>query len=264
MTRDTASSSSADALLTGARIGNSLLALVTQRDNIKLNGAVLVDGEWQAVHNIANETLLYLVKAEARLAQLTEEKEPSTDAGVDCGHAYADHWRKRAEQAEAALTRLRVEEEQVIADMRIYGNSGCHCTNVRQWADRLSAFNPNAAAASITPPIYYMGCWNEPGHYLHRPDGTIVAVAGPFTCIDLDGGPYMPPPPDAESTPPLLTHDCGWTVLSMWDRTVDTRPGSHATFLAPGTLAKPEMWRLARRHFQRVVERLIARREGHA
>lgn len=45
-----------------------LIALVTQRDNVKLNGAVLVNGEFEAVWNIANEVLLYLARLDSVLA----------------------------------------------------------------------------------------------------------------------------------------------------------------------------------------------------
>lgn len=38
-----------------------------------------------------------------------------------------------------------------------------------------------------------------------------------------------------------LHHKAGWTALAFWDRTGDSRPGSHSTFVYPGTLRYEDM-----------------------
>lgn len=55
-----------------------------------------------------------------------------------------------------------------------------------------------------------------------------------------------------------LTHWKGWSVMAMWDRSMDTRPNSNAAFVAEGLLTHAEMWAAARQHFPQVVARLKA------
>jgi hypothetical protein len=50
----------------------------------------------------------------------------------------------------------------------------------------------------------------------------------------------------------------GWTLLAMWDRSMDTRPGSNAVFLMPGTWTEAQMWDEARRQYPHIVKRLTA------
>ena len=123
----------------------------------------------------------------------------------------------------------------------------------------------------MTPstPVYYFGCWDQPGHYLHEPGGRVVypEAVGPFvgggaygSHLPLDGtftpGPYSLHIED--DTAVALTHIRGWTVLAMWDRSVDTRGGCNAAFIAEGSLTGAEMWALARQHFPQIVARLKA------
>lgn len=117
-------------------------------------------------------------------------------------------------------------------------------------------------------PIYYFGCRGAVGHYLYAPnDWQTYRSVGPFTTEMLDGGPFMPPSQtlsfptvqDEAATESIYWHE-EWTVMSVWDRTVDRRPGSHSTFVAPGKHLATGMWRLAAVHFRDVVERLGTRR----
>ena len=34
----------------------------------------------------------------------------------------------------------------------------------------------------------------------------------------------------------IIHHKNGWTALSLWDSTIDTRPGCSSTYLAKGTI----------------------------
>lgn len=117
--------------------------------------------------------------------------------------------------------------------------------------------------AEVEYPIYYLGCWDEAGHYLHDPTGKSHYYSiGPFTLALLDGGPFMPQkatltyPALEDERNSMLTWSEGWTVLSMWDRSVDARPGSHATFVARGKYLEGAMWGLIKLHFPKIAQRL--------
>ena len=120
---------------------------------------------------------------------------------------------------------------------------------------------------------FYFGCWNQPGHYLHDKTGCNLRGVGPFrdmfdpaTTLDTRYAPGVsalraagrrfdiPANQDEHET---ARYDVdGWTVLAMWDRSVDTRGGCNAAFIAEGPHTDAEMWMLARRDFPRIVARL--------
>ena len=114
--------------------------------------------------------------------------------------------------------------------------------------------------------MYYFGCWDQAGHYLDEPSGQNVHAAGPFTDSNLDG--TFPPKihkPGGnygecieDETIAVLAHWRGWTVLAMWDRSIDTRGASNAAFVAEGEHTHAEMWELARQRYPQIVARLKA------
>lgn len=119
--------------------------------------------------------------------------------------------------------------------------------------------------------IYYYGCWNRPGHYLHDPSGRALSreVVGPFDVYGKAGlpidGKFTPGPHPQYGTGGLqdesfvaLTYVRGWTVMAMWDRSVDDRGGCNAAFLTEGSKTATEMWELARASFPTIVARLKA------
>jgi hypothetical protein len=48
----------------------------------------------------------------------------------------------------------------------------------------------------------------------------------------IDGG-FCPQIEDAQSGEARIHHVEGWTVLAFWDRSGDSRPSSHSTFVCP-------------------------------
>jgi hypothetical protein len=48
----------------------------------------------------------------------------------------------------------------------------------------------------------------------------------------------------------LLHHKNGWTALSFWDRTVDTRGGCNSTYFAEGTFTFEEMVQMSSTRFK--------------
>ena len=123
-----------------------------------------------------------------------------------------------------------------------------------------------------TPQMYYFGCWQGAGHDLHTVTGSRIsmyAVPADFPCAvtTLDGG-FLPPRLPQVEGQGILVHLNGWTILSFWDRSVDTRPGSCSTFVLRGLHTCAETWALAQEGFPDVWERFAfpivepARRRG--
>lgn len=117
----------------------------------------------------------------------------------------------------------------------------------------------------------YFGCW-EPrhlGHGFYTPGGRSARQDGRATPwgMAVDGGlaPRAPRPnrkpsprdPECPQGAAALHHRDGWTALSFWDRTGDSRGNSSSTFL----LERPdatfeEMVAMARENFPEIVGRL--------
>lgn len=47
----------------------------------------------------------------------------------------------------------------------------------------------------------------------------------------------------------VIHHKDGWTALSFWDSTIDTRPGCSSTYLADGSFTFEQMVELAKARF---------------
>ncbi len=112
-------------------------------------------------------------------------------------------------------------------------------------------------------PCYYYGCVGDIGHYLWGPGYSKPCGPSdwPFGTLGqpLDGEPNFAPLDKTQPTGPMrLTHIEGWTVLGMWDRSVDKRMGSHSTFTAKGDYDREQMIALAAEHFPRVWARIAS------
>lgn len=116
--------------------------------------------------------------------------------------------------------------------------------------------------ASALPPVLYFGPLESVGHHLRAPNGRMVtqrnvgehgfakqyrdkSYFGLALCADLDGG-YVPQECGQVEGCAALTHEAGMTVLGIWDRSIDTRPGSHSTYIAVGTYDFPTMCKLCK------------------
>lgn len=119
--------------------------------------------------------------------------------------------------------------------------------------------------------LYHFGCWERAGHYLHAPGGVSVRDnIGPFGNGNVLDGYFAPstgddrhraadnPFPYQDESLAALIHTRGWTLLSMWDRSVDTRFACNTTFLIEGKFTTDEMWAMAREHYPKIVARLKA------
>lgn len=122
---------------------------------------------------------------------------------------------------------------------------------------------------------YYFGCWREPGHYLWLPgtggyphkagraEGELLGSRShshdPKPGIipwgySLDGGLLTGSRYYTEGVARVAQRD-GWTALSFWDQSVDSRPGSSSTFVFDALLTPEEALAAAREAFPPIFER---------
>lgn len=94
--------------------------------------------------------------------------------------------------------------------------------------------------------IFYYGCWDHsPGHYLYNPDGQTVSerqlpIDFPVALYALDGR-LLPPSQDQLEGQLHIWRTKGWAIITFWDRSVDSRKGSHSTFIARIAGNPPDM-----------------------
>lgn len=110
--------------------------------------------------------------------------------------------------------------------------------------------------------IYFFGCIREAGHYLWS-KGCSRSIWDPppdwpWNSTGVLDGKYPPQDKKQPLGAATLTHHNGWTVLAMWDRSVDPRFNSNAAFIARGAHDFAEMLELAREHFPSVLARIEA------
>lgn len=107
--------------------------------------------------------------------------------------------------------------------------------------------------------MLYYGALEDLGHYFYSEEGgRIHGYPHPdVPWKEADGGLCLGSVPGdhySRSCPEvvgeaLLHHKDGWTALSFWDRTIDTRPGSNSNYFAKGTFTFEEMVELAKTRF---------------
>jgi hypothetical protein len=115
---------------------------------------------------------------------------------------------------------------------------------------------------------YYFGCHGIVGHAFWTSDqrpasGKAVGVnlhgPGPRTTVpwgwDIDGE-LAPDDPDQVEGRATVTHLDGWTAVSFWDRSVDTRKGSNSAFVFNRVLDFESAIEKSRESFPWVFDRL--------
>jgi len=110
--------------------------------------------------------------------------------------------------------------------------------------------------------IYYFGCWNcQLGHYLSAPGGHRPPYEWRLKWNCLDGGIFLPSTQSVQGLYRLsrvshVTSAESWTIISWWDRSIDSRPNSCSAFLARGELTADQILALARETFPHVFARM--------
>jgi len=113
----------------------------------------------------------------------------------------------------------------------------------------------------VVPDVYYFGCYGDTGHYLWQAEGSTARREARelFPWPELDGtlppaerresrreGGYPEVSKEAPQGHAALHHKRGWTAISFWDRSVDSRHGSSSTFLIRGTHTWDDAVRIAK------------------
>ncbi len=131
--------------------------------------------------------------------------------------------------------------------------------------------------------VYFFGCWNESGHYLHEPGGRRARGDGPEWYGDrrhLDG--TLAPRIDrrtglitwlgmSKTSSNTMSSECpqgqflrhelnsGFTAIQWWDRNQgDSRSACNSTFLWRGQHTSEEMLAELAEHFPHALARLTA------
>jgi hypothetical protein len=114
---------------------------------------------------------------------------------------------------------------------------------------------------------FYFGCHKEAGHYWWEGHGrwgevgrALVRSHGraPNSLVSCIDGLFCPPDnvPEGVANLAVLNLDhYPVTILSFWDRTVDSRPGSHSTFVLPGELSFVQTVNAAEHAFPEIFAR---------
>jgi len=123
--------------------------------------------------------------------------------------------------------------------------------------------------------MLYFGPWEHPGHYFYEENGYTaredripefpfghygekVPVDGclqPGCRKDRDGHWTHSGTPEVEGEA-LIHHIAGWTALSFWDRSVDTRFACNSTYFAEGDFTFAEMVAMAKARFAKRWNRM--------
>lgn len=94
------------------------------------------------------------------------------------------------------------------------------------------------------PEMLFFGAVKQAGHYLWRSGGFSASRAFekalPFHFHFLDAGMLPEGVPQVEGAAGYCMIN-GWTVVSFWDRSVDSRMGSNSAFIYPDERSFEEM-----------------------
>lgn len=107
--------------------------------------------------------------------------------------------------------------------------------------------------------IFYFGCRREAGHYLWGPGRAMWRssdVPADFPCTMTPDATFLPPRdnPEVEGLASFF-HLNGWTIISFWDRSVDSRGKCNSTFLARGVMTFDAICEKAKAEFPDVWQR---------
>ena len=131
-----------------------------------------------------------------------------------------------------------------------------YCADERSVRSRMSSLQIPPEVQTVE--AYYFGCWGDTGHYWWRPSKERLSFKDakdrfPTLYVQIDTG-FCPKNTQREGVC-TLNHIDGYTILSFWDRSVDTRPGSNSNFIVEGTFSFVEMISIAKAQYPMVFRR---------
>lgn len=115
--------------------------------------------------------------------------------------------------------------------------------------------------------VYFFGCWDDMGHYLHAPgkkSAYKLLDTNPWGYkLDMGLCPQMLNANRNQSSldrrevegEAALHHKDSWTYLAWWDRSIDTRGACNAGLLTAGTYTFAEMIMFGKALFPKIMSR---------
>ncbi len=110
----------------------------------------------------------------------------------------------------------------------------------------------------MSAPILYFGCLGDAGHYLRdktKPHHAQPRYSSTAWGNQLDGGIFADSKRHWEDGVVHHAQKDGWSVVYWADYSVDTRPGSHSTFVVQALMTKDELIAAARLQWPEVFGR---------
>ena len=108
-------------------------------------------------------------------------------------------------------------------------------------------------------PCFYFGCKKQAGHFLFNEQGWQASRSSeielPFRYHILDGGLLPAGRPEVQGEA-VLVHIGSHTVVSFWDRSVDTRGGCNSSFVIPSHVDFSTAIAISKERFPWVWERI--------
>ena len=106
--------------------------------------------------------------------------------------------------------------------------------------------------------VLCFGCIGYPGHFLHSQESVIYKSSNPWGTT-LDGGLLTEKENWRADTSPngkwAEHHKCGWTAVSFWDRSGDSRGNSSTTFLVRANIDGAVLLEMAKQQWPQVFNR---------
>lgn len=110
----------------------------------------------------------------------------------------------------------------------------------------------------ISKTVYYFGCVGQCGHFLHHPETGRVRPTDrevhPWG-YDIDGGIFQGSKQAWTAGLVHIQSKDGWTGISFADYSIDTRPGSHSTFVVEGEFSEEEILLAAKKQWPQIFGR---------
>jgi hypothetical protein len=108
--------------------------------------------------------------------------------------------------------------------------------------------------------VLFFGYYTSPGHYLRSKAGVVVIGCIPWGS-SIDTGllisrqdKYARPITEPTENYTVARKE-GWTAISFWDRSGDSRPGSNSAFLVAADVSDKELLTLARKQWPEIFAR---------
>lgn len=102
--------------------------------------------------------------------------------------------------------------------------------------------------SDATPEVLYFGCLAQCGHHLRSRRGPDPQWNSTPWRGNIDGG-ILEKTRDQSNGRAVYDNKGGWSAVAFWDNSVDTRPGSHSTFLVREILAPEVVLELAKQQW---------------